>query len=395
MTSRAAALLRGPEDPGRATFLELFFDLVFVFALFRLSQELLEHLTWSGALQTLVLLLALMSLWGSTAWVADRFDPNRPAIQALVIGCMFGSLMLAAAAPEAFGARGLAFAVAYVASQVGRTLVLVVVTRGGKRQRLELRQFLWYGVSALPWLAGAAAHGWARVVLWAVAGTMGWAAFGFGYPMPGMRRMKPKELGIFGELYAERNRQFFIIALGEVILASGLAFNSLGFGPVRIAAVVAVFATTVLLWRIYIYRAGEVFGAAVVVAAQQRHVMVAQIYAHVVMVAGVVAISAGGELVIMHGSGDNEPAWVVVTLGGPALFLAGRAIFEYTVFERVSRDRAIGVFVLAAISPAMISVPLLIVAITAAVVLAGVAVADSISTRRHPAEPPSPPGGPS
>jgi low temperature requirement protein LtrA len=395
MTSRAGTLLRGPEDPGRATFLELFFDLVFVFFLFRLSQGLLEHLTWSGALQTLVLLLALMLLWGSTAWVPDRFDPNRPAIQALVIGCMFSSFMLAAAAPEAFGARGLAFAVAYVASQVGRSLFLVVVTRGGKRQRLELRQLLWFGVSALPWLAGAVAHGWARVVLWAVAVTVDWAAFGFGFPMPGVGRMKPKELGVFGELFAERNRQFFIIALGEVILASGLAFNSLGFGPVRTATVVVVFATTVLLWRLYIYRAGEVFGAAVGVATRQRRVMAVQIYAHVVMVAGVVAISTGGELVVTHGSGDNEPAWVVVTLGGPALFLAGLAIFEYAVFERVSRDRVIGVLVLAAVSPAMILVPLLIVAITAAVVLAGVAVADSISTRRHPAEPPSPPGGPS
>ena len=67
MRSTAATLLRGPGDPGRATFLELFFDLVFVFALFRLSQGLLERLTWSGASQTLVLLLAVWWVWGNTA----------------------------------------------------------------------------------------------------------------------------------------------------------------------------------------------------------------------------------------------------------------------------------------------------------------------------------------
>jgi low temperature requirement protein LtrA len=395
MTSRAATLLREPENPGRATFLELFFDLVFVFALFRLSQKLLERLDWNGALHTLVLLLALMSLWGNTAWVADRFVLDRTAIQALVIGCMFGSFVLAAAAPEAFGARGLVFAVAYVASQVGRSLFLVVITRGHERQRFELRQLLWFGVSALPWLAGAVAHGWARVVVWAVAATVDWTAFGFGRPMPGVGRVKPAELKVSGEFMAERHRQFFIIALGELILASGLAFDSLGFGAVHSAAVVVAFAIAVLLWRIYIHRAGRVLGAAVAAASNQSRVMVAQIYAHLVMVAGVVAITVGSELVITHGSGDNEPAWILVTLGGPALFLAGRAILEYAVFNRVSRDRVIGVLVLAAISPAMILLPPLIVAIAAAVVLAGVAVADSTASWRRPVEPPSPPGGPS
>ena len=77
MTSRAAGLLRRPEEP-RATFLELFFDLVFVFALFQLSQGLLEHLSWSGAFQTLVLLLAVWWVWVQTAWLTDRFDPQQP-----------------------------------------------------------------------------------------------------------------------------------------------------------------------------------------------------------------------------------------------------------------------------------------------------------------------------
>jgi low temperature requirement protein LtrA len=393
MTSRVATLLRRPEDPARATFVELFFDLVFVFALFRLSQELRERLTWLGALQTLVLLLALVWVWGNTAWLADRFNAGRPAIQALVIGCMFGSFVLAAAAPQAFGARGLVFAVAYVASQVGRSLFLVVAGRGGERWRLELRQLFWFGVSALPWLAGAVAHGWARVVLWVVAVTVDWAAFGFGLPMPRMGPMEPKELGVLGELYAERHQQFFAIALGEMIIVSGLAFDSLGFGAGRTAAVVVAFATTVLLWRIYIHRAGAVVDAAVEVAADQGRVLTVLVCAHLVMVAGVVGISAGDKLVIMYGSQDSEPAWIAVTLGGPALFLTGRAILEYGVFGRVSRDCVIGVLVLVAVSPAMILVPLLIVAIAAAAVLTGVAVADSAVTWRRPAEPPSPPGG--
>ncbi|MET8311963.1 low temperature requirement protein A, partial [Micromonospora sp. NPDC005173] len=93
-----------------------------------------------------------------------------------------------------------------------------------------------------------------------------------------------------------------------------------------------------------------------------------------------------------HPFGHTPPAWVAVILGGPALFLAGRAIFEYEVFGRVSRDRVAGVLVLAAISPATIFLPPMLVAAAAALVLAGIAVSDAARARRRPPEPPSPPG---
>jgi low temperature requirement protein LtrA len=210
---------------------------VFVFALFRLSQGWVNRLGWGEAVQTLVLLLALWWVWGNTAGVADRFDPDQPAIQALVIGCMFGSFVLAVVAPEAFGPRGLVFAVAYLAVNVGRSLFLVAVTWGNEAQPLEVRVLFWFGVSAVPWLAGALAHGWARGVLWGVALAVDYAAFGLGAPTPGLGTATRAELAVSGEFLAERQRQFFIIALGELILVSGLTFASGGLGADRKAAV--------------------------------------------------------------------------------------------------------------------------------------------------------------
>jgi low temperature requirement protein LtrA len=391
MTSRTATPLREPEDPQRATFLDLFLDLVFVFALFRLSQGLLDHLSWSGGFQTLVLLLAVWWAWAHTAAVSDRFDPARPAIQLLVIGSMFGSFVLAAAAPGAFGARGLLFASAYVAVQVGRGLFLAVVTRGDQRQRVEVRWLFWFGASAVLWIAGALVHGWARGVLWALAVAVDSTVGGLGWPTPRLGRTRAAEYAVSAEFLAERYRQFFIIALGELILVSGLAFSSSGFEAYPRAAVVVAFATTVLLWRIYIYRAGEVLGSAVTTATDPLRVAVSASYAHLVMVAGIVAISVGDELIIRHPLEHTRAASIAVILGGPALFLAGRAILEYTVFGRVSTDRVIGLLVLAAISPAMILAPPLLVALAAAVVLVGIAIADAAHARHHPAEPPSPP----
>jgi low temperature requirement protein LtrA len=308
---------------------------------------------------------------------------------------MYGSFVLAAAVSSAFGARGLPFAGAYVVVQVGRGVFLTVMTRGHEWQRREVRVLFWSGVATVPWLTGALVHGWARGLLWAVGLAVDYTAARFGWPTPGLGRASTPEFGVSGEFLADRRQQFFIIALGELIVVSGLAITGSGYAADRKAAVLVAFTTTVLLWRIYIYRAGELFGAAVSAARDKLLVAVGAGYAYPVMVAGIVAISVGDELVIKHPLGRTQQAWIAVILGGPALFLAGRAILEYAVFSRVSADRVIGVLVLAAISPAMILAPPLLVALAATVVLAGVAVADAASARRRPAEPPSPPGGPS
>jgi low temperature requirement protein LtrA len=390
MTNRAVTLLREPEDPRRATFLDLFFDLAFIFALFQFSHGLLAHLDWSDAFKTAVLMVAVWLVWNHTAGIGDRYDTRRPAIQLLVIGSMFGAFVLATAVPAAFGTRGLVFAGTYVAVQVGRCLFFTAATRGDKR-RPEIRRLFCFGVSALPWLAGAAAHGWAREVLWALAVTVDYMAPRFGWPAPGIGRAGAEELGIAGEFLAERQRQFFIIALGELILITGLTVTSGGFGAGHTAAAVVEFATTVLLWRVYIYRAGEVLGAAVAAAPDPFRVALSALFGHPVMVAGLLVISVGDELVISHPAGPIRSAWIAVIIGGPTLFLAGRAIFEYAVFSRVSPEHVIGVLVLAAISPAMILAPPLLAALAAAIVLAGVAIADAASARRYPDDPPSTP----
>ena len=114
--------------------------------------------------------------------------------------------------------------------------------------------------------------------------------------------------------------------------------------------------------------------------------------AHLIMLAGIVATAVGDQLVIAHPLGHTQPAWVAVILGGPALFLAGRAGFEYAVFARVSRERPIGVLVLAALTPPMLLMPPLLPAIAATAVLTGIAIADAARAHGRPPEPPSPPG---
>jgi low temperature requirement protein LtrA len=395
MTSgNTAVRLRRPEAPQRATFLELFFDVAFVFALFQLSHELLQHLRWTGALQVLVVFLAVWRVWGITTWITDRFDPQWPPLQLMAIVSLLGIVVLGAALPQAFGQYGLVFASVYVALHIGRYLALVLVLRGHDLQRVTVRAVLWSGVTAVPWIAGALTRPAAREGLWALAIAVDYLVFALNFPVPGAARVTPTwEPPVAAEHYAERYQQVFIIALGELILVSGLALSAGGFAAARTVAFVVSVATSALLWRIYIYRSGELLSAAFAASPLSARLGRFTVYAHLTMVFSIVVTAVGNQLTITHPSGRTQPAWAVVILGGPALFLVARAGLEYTVFARVSWYRPVGVLVLATLTPLIHFAPPLLAAAAAAAVLGGIATADADRARRHPPERPSPPTG--
>lgn len=396
-TGKFGVLLRRP-DQARTAFLELFFDLVFVLAFFQLSRELLEHLSWTGAFQTLVLLLAVLLVWFSTTRFLDAFDPQNPLVQLSVMPIIFGTLVMAAATPQAFGRRGLVFAGAYLIVRAGGLAIAIYFLRGHEAQTTAVRMLFWVGIATGPWIAGAFLHGWARGVLWMTAVAVEYLGVALGFATPRLGRSGTRRLEVVAseEHTAERYQQFFIIALGEPILVSGLTFADGPFGASRVAATLVAFTITALLWRIYIHRAGAQLADAMAAAADPRRVTVLTIYSHVVMVAGVVTIAVGDELVIQQPLGHANPAQIAVLLGGPVLFLAGRAVFDYAVFGRFSRPRLMGVLALVAITPAMILLPPLAIATTAAIILAfvvalilaGVAASDVARPRRLPSEPP-------
>jgi low temperature requirement protein LtrA len=392
MTTGRFGVLRPPEQ-ARPAFLELFFDLVFVLAFFQLSQELLEHLTWSGAFQTLILLFAVLHVWLSTARFLDEFDPRKWQVELLTMPIIFGTLVMAAATPEAFGRHGLVFAGVYSAIRLCGLVVVVYFLHGHEAQPSAARVLFWVGIATAPWIAGAFLHGSTRAALWMAAALLEYVAIALGFPTPRLGRTGPRRFDIVvsAEHTAERYQQFFIIVLGEPVLAAGLAFAKGDFGADRSTATLVAFATTALLYRIYIHRSGELLADAITAAPNLRSIIVPVIYGHVIMAAGIVAIAVADELTITHPLGRTEPAWIAVIVGGPALFLAGRATFEFAVFGRVSPSRVIGVLALVAIAPAMRPVPPLAIAAAAAFILAGVAVADEVRTRRLPSEPPSPP----
>src|SRR5687767_8482365 len=113
-------------DERHASTLELFYDLVFVFAITQVSHLLLAHLDWEGVGQSLLVLLVVWWAWNYTTWVTNELDLESIVVRLVLIAIMLASLLMAVAIPEAFGEHALLFVGSYVAIQVGRHLFLTL-----------------------------------------------------------------------------------------------------------------------------------------------------------------------------------------------------------------------------------------------------------------------------
>ncbi|MGW0214231.1 low temperature requirement protein A [Micromonospora chokoriensis] len=384
--------VRDPEGPRRVTLLELFFDLVYVVALALISRTMVERLDWHSAGQALIMLAAVWWTWAITTLVTDLYDPERTEIKLLISAVMFGALLMTTAIPEAFNDRGLVFAGTYVAIHLGRGLFLMpAVRRQPQTQRRAARIFIWFLVSAVPWLIGAFVSGEARIICWTIALAIDYLGFRLAYPVPGLGVVPETQRNVTAEHLSERYQQFFIIALGDCILTIGTMFSLEHNEAETIAAFAVAFLTTLLLWRIYVHKSGELLPSAIKASESPSRFLFSAPYTHLLMISGVVTTASGFHLVLHEPTGETSPAWLAVILGGPALFLAGRASFEYEVFSRVSWSRPGGILALLTIAPAALYVPPMVTSLGALLVLVAVAYADYRRSRGKPPEVPSPP----
>ncbi|MDW5322538.1 low temperature requirement protein A [Plantactinospora sp. KLBMP9567] len=345
-------VLRGPED-ARVTTIELFFDVVYVLAVTQLTELLLHRLHPAGVADAAVLLLAVWWAWVDTAWITNWFDPDQPRVRVLLIGLMGISLVMSSALPEAYGDRGLWFAVAYVALSVGRSLfVASALARRSNLHRNFQRLLVWRTVSAPLWLAGGFASGPLRLGLWVAAVAIDSAAAACGFYVPGWGRSRPAEWAINGAHLAERARLFVIIALGESILVTGTVFGALRHDWATLAALASAFLGSVALWWIYFDHSAEAARQAIAVAEEPGRLgRSGYTYLHIPMVAGVIVTAVGDDRTLHHPTGESDPAVIGSVLGGPVLFLAGFLLFKSAILGVRSRTHLTAVLVLVALGP--------------------------------------------
>jgi low temperature requirement protein LtrA len=339
------------EHEHRVTPLELFFDLVFVFAITQVTALMSEHPTWTGLAEGLLMLAALWWAWVAYAWLTNTIDPDEGAVRIAMFAAMAAMLVVSLAVPGAFSGSAVAFGVAYVAVR-GLHIVLYAVATDdvdvhGAVRRLARTAFVGSGLI----LVASALDGWAQLALWAVALTIdfvGAAASGTGgwTVSPGH--------------FAERHGLIVLIALGESIVALGVGAAGL---PVDLSLVaVAVIGLTLAagMWWAYFdidalvaeRKLREAVGRAQVAMARDSYS-----YLHFPVVAGIVLVALGIKKTIGHVGDPLHTVPAVALCAGVSLFLFGHVAFRYRNTHTVHRFRLVVALLCLAVIPVATEAP--------------------------------------
>jgi low temperature requirement protein LtrA len=369
----------------RVTYVELFFDLVFVFAVTQLSHGLMAHPTLLGVVETGLLLMAVWWAWIFTAWVTNWLDPERAPVRIMLFVAMVVGMVMTMSIPKAFGDRGLVFALAFVAIQLGRSLFTAWAMRDHPFQsRNFIRISVWFATSGVLWITGGLAEGGARLALWGGALALEYVSPALGFWAPGLGRARAEEWDVEGGHLAERCALFTIIALGESILVMGATTATLAWTPLVMAAFLAAFAGSLAMWWIYFSFTAEAASEAISHAKDPGRVArEAYTYIHLLPIAGVIVTAVGDEWTIHHPLGHTDLKTALAVIGGPFLFLLGGVLFKRAMFRSWPRAQVVGLAALAALAPLSLAVGPLVLSIATTAVLLGVSVREGLVRRSN------------
>jgi low temperature requirement protein LtrA len=354
------------EREHRITPLELFFDLVFVFAFTQVTTLLSNNPTWSGLGHALLILTALWWAWASYAWLTNAIDPSEELILAVVLAAVAAMFIAALAVPEAFGDEGVVFGVAFLIVNVMQVALYGLVARGN--------QDLFAAITRVaPWVLGGATlilvagfvDGGVRAVLWCAALAVGF----FGPAFVGVSgwRVHPAH-------FVERHGLIVIIAIGESLVAIGLGARGTKLDAGEIVAALLGLLVATSFWLAYFdfftIRARQLLtdrsGDARTALARDAFT-----YLHLPMIIGIVLFAFAMKKTLAHTSDELGTIEAVSLCGGSALFLSSFVALRWRVSRAVRGGRLVASITFALLTPVVLVVP----AAVALALVAGVWVA--------------------
>jgi low temperature requirement protein LtrA len=342
------------ETERRATPLELFFDLVFVFAFTQVTTLMSDDATWGGLSRGVLILALLWWAWESYAWFTNTVDPDEGAVRGAILVAMAAMFVAALAVPDAFSRHAGVFALGLVVVLLMH-VTLYALSAKGDRDLLSavLRLAPGFFVSSALLTGGAFADGGLRSLLWfgalvagflapVLAGTTGWRV----YPVH----------------FAERHELIVIIALGESLVAIGLGARGTGLTASVILAAVLGLVVATAFWLAYFdffsIRGPQLLASR---AGAERAALARDIYAylHLPMIVGIVLFAVAMKKTLSH-VGDELAAIPAVALCvGSFLYLAAFSAMRVRIERKLSRGRSAAAIAFLLLLPVALAVPAL------------------------------------
>jgi low temperature requirement protein LtrA len=365
-------------DEHRVTPLELFFDLVLVFAITQVTSLLAHDPTWDGVLHGMLVLAALWWAWATYAWLTSTLDVDEGGVRLAMLAAMAAMLGVGLAVPGAFGDDAVLFGIAYLVVRLFHFVLSAIVSRDDPDRLGVLLRFAPTALTGASLIAVAGfLEGDARIAVWVLAlaiDYLGPLVIGMG----GGWRVAP-------EHFAERHGLIILIALGESIIAIGVGAGFELDTAVIVGAALGVVVISALWW---LY-----FDVAAILARSRLLQMIgaerarlerdAYSYLHLPMVAGIVLFAFGLEETLGHPGDALDTVPAVALCGGAALYLLGHVGFLRRTTGRVFRRRTIGAVVLLALIPVAVAIPALVALALVSAVCALVVAYEAIRHREH------------
>jgi low temperature requirement protein LtrA len=374
-----------PSAEHEVTPLELFFDLVFVFAMTQVTVLLADDPTWAGVLRGLLVLTALWWAWAVYAWLTSTMDVDEGGVRLAMLASMGAMLVVALAVPGAFGDDAVLFGCAYLLVRLLHLVLSAIVARDDPDRRSALLRFAPTAiVGPLLLVLGGFLEGELRIAVWVVAlalDYLGPVLIGVG----GGWRVAP-------EHFAERHGLIVLIALGESIIAIGVGAGFELEAGVIVGAALGIVVVSALWWLYFDVAA--IFARSRLMRAQgvelHRLALHAYSYLHLPMVAGIVLFALGLKTTLDQFGEALETVPAVALCGGTALYLLAHIAFLFRTTGRIFRRRTIGAVALLALVPAALVLPALAALALVAAVCSFVVAYEAIRYRadrvrvRHP-----------
>ena len=350
----------------RVTPLELFFDLVFVFAFTQVTTVLSDNPTWSGLGHGLLILGVLWWAWASYAWLTNTVDPDVGAVWGAMLVAMAAMFVAALTVPDAFGSHGVLFGVAFLIVSAMQLTLYALSARGDPdlfAAILRVAPSTLLG-AALIIIAGFV-EGGLKPMLWLAALAVGY----LGPLLGGMSgwRVQPAH-------FVERHGLIVIIAIGESLIAIGLGESVSGISTGVIVAAVLGFAVATSFWLAYFdfftIRAQQMLSdrSGVERVALARDVYT---YLHLPMVAGIVLFAFGMKATLADVDGELATIPALGLCGGPALYLFAYVALRVRVSRTLGGGRLIAAIACALLWPVAVVVPALVALTLVAIVWVG------------------------
>jgi low temperature requirement protein LtrA len=367
-----------PTEEHEVTPLELFFDLVFVFAITQVTSLLADDPSWGGVLRGMLVLTALWWAWSGYAWLTSTTDVDEGGVRLTTLAAMGAMLFVALSVPGAFGDDALIFGAAYLVVRILHLVLYSTVSRDDPALRGALLRITpTETLGALLILLAASFEGDTRIALWI-------AALAIDYVGPlvvgGGRGWR-----IAPEHFAERHGLVILIALGESIIAIGVGAGLELAAGVIVAAALGIVVVSALWW-LYFDVAAIIARTRLIRArgdAQARLALDSYSYLHLPMVAGIVLFALGLEKTLGHA---DETLGTVPAVGlclGTALYLLAHVASLFRLTRRVFRRRTMGAAVLLALIPAALAIPALAALALVAGVCSFIVAYEAIRHREH------------